>query len=245
LSVIRIIQIDTAYQLTYFKNESLSVNCYLLEEENGLTLIDTAIHESFSEIIEAINMIGKPITNIVLTHAHHDHIGGLDAINQAFPEIPVHISAREARLLAGDLTIDPDEPNTPIRGIIPLNIKTQANVLLQDGDHVGSLLSLATPGHTPGSMSFLDTRNRILFAGDSFQTAGGIAVAGQLCPTFPFPAKGTWNKQVSLKSARRLLDYQPSLLAVGHGEMLEQPCSDMAVAIAEAEINIGNESIQE
>lgn len=70
----RIIQIDTAYQLTYFKNESLSVNCYLVEEVNGLTLIDTAIHESYKDILEAANKIGKPITGIVLTHAHHDHI---------------------------------------------------------------------------------------------------------------------------------------------------------------------------
>ncbi|TMV52718.1 MBL fold metallo-hydrolase [Paenibacillus mesophilus] len=30
-----------------------------------------------------------------LTHAHHDHIGALDALHQAFPEVPVHISGRE------------------------------------------------------------------------------------------------------------------------------------------------------
>ncbi|MGM0883222.1 MAG: MBL fold metallo-hydrolase [Bacillota bacterium] len=238
----RIIQIDTAYQLTYFKNESLSVNCYLVEGDNGLTLIDTAIHESCAEIFEAANKIGKPITGIVLTHAHHDHIGALDAINQTFPEIPVHISNREARLLTGDRTLDPDEPDTPIRGNIPLNIKTRAHVLLQEGDRIGSLLALATPGHTPGSMSFLDTRNNFLFAGDAFQTAGGIAVAGQLRSTFPFPALGTWNKQVSLESARKLLRYQPSLLAVGHGEMLEHPYTEMEHAIAEAHHNIEIES---
>lgn len=169
-------------------------------------------------------------------------LGALDAINQAYPEIPVHISTREARLLDGDRTLDPDEPDTPISGIIPMNIKTRANVLLQEGDRIGSLLSLATSGHTPGSMSFLDIRNHFLFAGDAFQTAGGMAVAGQLRSSFPFPALGTWNRQVSLDSARKLLRYQPSLLAVGHGEMLEHPYTEMELAITEAEYNIKNES---
>lgn len=67
----RIIQIDTVYQLTYFKNESLSVNCYLVEEDNGLTLIDTAIHESCTEIFEVANKIGKPITGIVFVINRH------------------------------------------------------------------------------------------------------------------------------------------------------------------------------
>lgn len=240
----RMTQIATAYQLTYFKNESLSVNCYLVEEEDGLTLIDTAIEECFAEIVQAAAKIGKPITRIVLTHAHHDHIGALDALSQAFPDIQIYLSSREARLLTGDRTLDPDEPNTPVRGSIPTNVKARPNLLLQEGDRIGSLLALATPGHTPGSMSFLDTRNQILFAGDAFQTAGGIAVAGQLRSSFPYPAMGTWNKQVSLESARILLQYRPSLLAAGHGEMLEEPYAAMELAIAEAESNISSEQQQ-
>ena len=37
-----------------------------------------------------------------------------------------------------------------------------------------------TPGHTPGSMSFLDIRNKALIVGDAFQTRGGTAVSGQM-----------------------------------------------------------------
>ncbi len=65
--------------------------------------------------------------------------------------------------------------------------------------------------------------NRILqFAVTFPQIAGGIAVAGQFRSSFPFPALGTWNKQRSLESARKLLDYRPSFLAVGHGDMLKR-----------------------
>ncbi|WP_097158838.1 MBL fold metallo-hydrolase [Bacillus oleivorans] len=234
----RMIQESSLYQITFFKNESLSVNCYLVEEDDELTLIDTGISESYRGIMEAAAKINKPITRIALTHAHHDHIGGLDSIKQAFPNVQFYISSRESRLLSGDLTLDIDEPQTPIRGTIPKHVKTKADMLIQEGDRIKSLLVLATPGHTPGSISFFDTRNKALIAGDSFQTEGGIAVAGQLRPSFPYPALGTWNKQVALASAQKLYEYQPSLLATGHGPMMREPCNSMERAIDEAEQNI-------
>ncbi|MEW9673659.1 MBL fold metallo-hydrolase [Ammoniphilus sp. 3BR4] len=233
----RIIQESSLYQLTFFKGESLSVNCYLVEEDDDLTLIDTGIPESVEGIREAALMIQKPIARIVITHVHHDHIGGLDPLKQAFPHLPVYLSTRESRLISGDLTLDANEPQTAIRGTIPKNVKTKADVLLQEGDRIKSLLVLATPGHTPGSISFFDIRNKALIAGDALQTEGGMAVAGQLRPSFPYPAMGTWNKQVALASAKKLYEYQPALLAVGHGPMMKEPCSDMKHAIDEAEQN--------
>lgn len=232
---LRTTQVDKAYQLTFYKDETLSVNCFLVEEDDGLTLIDTALPESNEVIIATADATGKPIRRIVLTHGHHDHVGALEAVHRAFPEATVHISAREARILSGDRALDPDEPDTPIRGSIPNNLQTRFDVLLHDGDRVGSLLALATPGHTPGSMSFLDARNRYLFAGDAFQITGGLAVAGQLRPAFPFPAMGTWSKERSLESARQLLRHRPACLMVGHGDMLRDPYEAMSRAIAEAE----------
>ncbi|MBV7505290.1 hypothetical protein KW850_08495 [Bacillus sp. sid0103] len=109
--------------------------------------------------------------------------------------------------------------------------------MLQDGERIGSLLALFTPGQ-PGSMSFIDTRNNALIAGDAFQTEGGLTVAGQIRPSFPFPAKGTWNKEIALESARKIKSYSPSILAVGHGEILSQPLGDLSIAIAEADLNL-------
>ncbi len=231
----RMLRECSLYQLTFFKGESLSVNCYLVVEDDDLTLIDTGIPESFQGIMQAATKINKPIARIVLTHAHHDHIGGLDMIKQALPHTQVYISNREYRLLTGDLTLNANEPQTPIRGTIPKNVNTKADILLQEGDRIKSLVALATPGHTPGSMSFFDTRSKALIAGDAFQTEGGIAVAGLFCPSFPYPSLGTWNKEVALESARKLHEYSPSLLAVGHGPMIKEPSSDMKHAIDEAE----------
>jgi glyoxylase-like metal-dependent hydrolase (beta-lactamase superfamily II) len=100
---------------------------------------------------------------------------------------------------------------------------------------VGSLAVVAAPGHTPGHIAFLDTRDRALIAGDAFQTRGGIAVSGIVRPLFPFPAMATWDLPTALRSAVELRALNPSLLTVGHGNALVNPESAMDRAIATAE----------
>jgi glyoxylase-like metal-dependent hydrolase (beta-lactamase superfamily II) len=200
-----------------------------------LTLVDAALPNNVKAILQAAKQLGKPINRIVLTHAHADHIGSLDALKELLPNVQVYISKRDARLLSGDQTLDSNEPNVPIRGGLPKNVRTKPDVLLVDGDRVGSLLAVAAPGHTPGSMAFLDTRNDILIVGDAFQTRAGVAVSGQVKLLFPFPAMATWDKQTSLETARRLRDLEPSLIASGHGNMLLQPKRLLEKAIAKAE----------
>lgn len=163
----------TIHQISFFP-KFFSVNCYLIEEDEELTLIDAALPFSAKKILETAERIQKPITRILLTHGHADHVGALDALKEIHPDIPVYISRRDKGLLVGDRSLDKSEPNKPIRGGISKKLKTKADILLEDGDRIGSLLALATPGHTLGSMSFFDTRNRTLIAGDAFQTKGEL-----------------------------------------------------------------------
>ncbi len=232
----RVTQEKSVFQLAFLPNV-FPVNCYLVEEKDGLTLIDAAMPFSAKRILETAEAIGKPITRIALTHAHDDHIGALDVLKMALPDAVVHISARDARLLAGDRSLLPGEPDTPIRGGVPKpgKIKTRPDVLLNDGDAIGSLVAVAAPGHTPGSMAFLDTRTNALIAGDAWQIRGGMAVSGQVQMLFPFPAMATWNKRIALQSARKLTGLRPSLLAVGHGSLLADPEAAMQRTIAAAE----------
>ena len=231
----RITRDGTVCQLS-FMPRVFPVNCYFVEEESGLTLIDTAMPYSAKSIMNAAKKIGKPITSIIITHAHSDHIGALDALKELLSDCQVCISSRDALLLDGNTTLLPNEKNTPIRGGIPKNIKTKPDLLLEEGDRVGSLEVIATPGHTPGSITLFDTRNRSMIAGDAFVTRGGLAVTGMMNPLFPFPALATWEKSTALESAKKLVDYKPSILAVGHGKMLKQPQELLDLAIAEAEI---------
>jgi glyoxylase-like metal-dependent hydrolase (beta-lactamase superfamily II) len=234
----RLLKKGYVYQVT-FMARIFPVNCYLVEEEDGLTLVDAALGFCANGILQAAEKIGKPISKIVLTHAHEDHVGALDKIKMTLPEVPVYISSRDYRLMNNDRSLDPHEDQTPIKGGVPKDLKTRANILLNEGDLVGSLTAIETPGHTPGSMSFLDLRTKALIAGDAFQTRGGIAVAGDIKPLFPFPAFGTWSKKTALVSAKKLLSYQPKLLAVGHGEMVENPTAVMEKAIEEYHRKIG------
>src|SRR5579885_1984546 len=207
------------------------VNCYLVREDDGFTLIDAAIGGCGKPIVQAAQTLGLPIVRIVLTHAHVDHVGALDELHELLPDVPVAITERDARFLSGDKSLDPDEPVDKLRGGYPI-VKTRPTQLLHAGDHVGSLEVIATPGHTPGHASFLDRRDGTLIAGDAFQTLGGVAVSGTVKPLFPLPALATWHKASALESARKLRALAPSRLAVGHGRVLEQPLAAMDRAIA-------------
>ncbi|WP_374937169.1 MBL fold metallo-hydrolase [Bacillus clarus] len=233
---------DTVYQVEFFPH-LFPINCYLVEEEKGLTLIDAALPFSAKKILESARKIGKPITNIIITHAHDDHIGALDRLKRELPNIPFYISKRDAKLLEGDMTVQKGEADIPIKVGLSKKIKTVPDILLQEGDQVGSLLAIAEPGHTPGSMAFLDTRNDALIAGDAFQTRGGVAVAGQMKWLFPFPVFGTWDAETAVESARKLLQYKPSILASGHGKMIRDPMLHMQRAIEAAERNLARKSL--
>ncbi|AWN23028.1 hypothetical protein DKM44_07125 [Deinococcus irradiatisoli] len=209
-------------------------NSYLLKDEGALTLIDTNLPGSAPALLKAAATLGLPIKRIVLTHAHGDHIGSLDALRAALPDAEVSISARDARLLAGDFSVDAGEGSDKLKGDLKAAL-TRPDRLLQDGDKIGPLRAVAAGGHTPGHFAFLDERDGTLIAGDAFQTAAGLAVAGELRPLFPFPALATWDPQQAARSAAHLTELAPRRLAVGHGAVLEHPVEAMRAALRVAE----------
>ena len=209
------------------------VNCYLVHEDDGLTLVDTMLPASAKRILTAAEGIGRPIVRIVLTHAHGDHVGSLDALAAKLPNAEVSITARDARLLAGDKTLDPDEPDDKLRGSYP-GTKTRPDRTLKVGERVGSLEVVSAPGHTPGQIALLDTRDRTLLCADAFSTLGGVATTAKANPRFPLPALATWHRPTALESARALRALEPVRLAPGHGPVVEEPLAEMDVAIAKA-----------
>ncbi len=207
------------------------VNTYLVEEEDGLTVIDTMIPGSAKKILATAG--DRPIKRILLTHAHADHVGSLDALNEARPDAEVIISRRDSRFLRKDMSLDPGEPVDKLRGGYP-GTETEPTRLLEPGDMVGSLQAIAAPGHTPGQLAFLDRRDGTLFCADAYSTLGGVATSAKANPRFPLPAMATWHRPTALETARKLRALDFERLAPGHGKVVEDPGAAMDRAIAKA-----------
>jgi glyoxylase-like metal-dependent hydrolase (beta-lactamase superfamily II) len=206
------------------------VNSYLVEEEDGLTVIDTMVPGSAKSILVAAEQVGKPITTILLTHAHGDHVGSLDELHAAVPEAAVVISEREARYLDKVMTLDPGEPQAKLRGGWP-GAETKPTRTVVPGERVGSLEVVASAGHTPGHVSFLDVRDRTLYSGDAYTTVGGVATATKGPLWFPLVSIATWHKPTALENAKALHALEPARLAPGHGKVIESPGAATDAAI--------------
>lgn len=205
------------------------VNCFFVWEDDGLTLVDTNVAGSAPSILEAAQSLGAPIRHIVLTHAHVDHVGSTDFLLRKLPDIEFIIGQRESRLLRRDFSLDSGETGKKLLGFP--GVKAKPTHLLADGDRVGSLQAVFSPGHTPGHMAYLDVRDGSLIAGDTFTTQLGVTAAGAFKFYFPFPALFSWNKGVAAESARKLCVLKPMRLAVGHGKTIESPLAAMDQAV--------------
>jgi glyoxylase-like metal-dependent hydrolase (beta-lactamase superfamily II) len=211
-----------------------SIDCYLVREQHGFTLVDTCYRGAQPAILEFAAEADTPITRIVLTHAHVDHVGSLDALRERLPSTEVLISVRERRLYEGDFSLDAEEPRGQICPGWFLRCTSKVDRAVAEGDLIGSLRVIALPGHTPGQIALFDSRNRALIVGDAYSSLFGLSVARHLNLLFPFPTLATWDRKTAFASAEKLIQFEPSLLAPGHGAVLHNPVMLMKAALRRA-----------
>jgi glyoxylase-like metal-dependent hydrolase (beta-lactamase superfamily II) len=189
---------------------TIEVRCFVVPTANGIVVVDTGIPGTAELIEAALGRVGArwaDVTDIVLTHAHFDHVGGLaEAV----------IRAPQATLRAGaldlpDIRLDDDSAIRP----------------LVEGDRVRDLLVLDTPGHTPGHISLLHEAASLVLIGDLVGSVDGKLSFG--------PAAFTADAAGSRASLRRVAGLGIERLVFSHGAEVSDPNGAVADLLGAAE----------
>ncbi|HLM61604.1 MAG TPA: MBL fold metallo-hydrolase [Pyrinomonadaceae bacterium] len=217
------------------------VNVYLIKEE-PLTLIDVGpkTEEAASTLRGKLRDNGvqmSDVKRIVLTHAHEDHCGLAKQVRDAAKDAEIFVHKWETGHLFGRLARE-EHKNLMLRAGVPETIFGEMQTLYKDVSLLTDVLNegefselkdemelefasgilkvLHTPGHTPGSCSFLREANRTLIAGDCVLkrvTPNPIVSPDPINPQKRFKSLAEY-----LVSLARIRAVSPTLVYGGHGE---------------------------
>jgi glyoxylase-like metal-dependent hydrolase (beta-lactamase superfamily II) len=82
---------DITFHTYTAPEEGFRVNSHLVETADDLTIIDAqAALPLAQEVVDLARGIGKPVTRLILTHAHPDHFSGLQVLAEAFPDADLY-----------------------------------------------------------------------------------------------------------------------------------------------------------
>lgn len=180
-------------------------NTYLVGH-SALTVVDpaTPYDDEQDYLHSLLESLALPVERILLTHHHHDHIGGVEALRAALGPIPVAAHAATAErltdVLAIDELIEPDQR-------------------LSCGGRV--LRALFTPGHAPGHLVFHDEDSGAVIAGDMVAGVGTILIDQR-----------DGNLGLYLDSLERMRSLGASVLLPAHGPALHQADAVLSFYIA-------------
>jgi len=217
------------------------VNVYLIDEE-PLTLIDAGpkTKEALTALREGLQRLGvkfSDIRRVVLTHAHEDHCGLARTIRDEAKDAEILVHGWETGHLFGRLAKE-EHHSLILRAGVPESVWLKMQEFyqsfrlltdaLEDGEFTlledemeidfsgGSLKVLHTPGHTPGSCSFLREADRTLLCGDCVLkriTPNPVLSLDPVDPKRRFRSLAEY-----LVSLARLRSFAPTLVYGGHGE---------------------------
>lgn len=189
---------------------------FLLLDER-VTLIDTGLPGSAGRILAALNAVGRPadhVEQIVITHYHPDHLGGLAGLLRHVPA-RVGVHAIEAPSVRGEAPIPFSLRYERIaRRLAPVMRFLRpcpVDTVLHDGDELpvlGGLRVVHTPGHSAGHIALHLPERGVLIAGDALQRrAGGLIPPSRLISS-DWPA--------ALDSIEKLATLDFETLALSH-----------------------------
>jgi glyoxylase-like metal-dependent hydrolase (beta-lactamase superfamily II) len=215
-----------------------TVNCYLIREDNGWTLLDTGLqdalaHEAWEAALRELNMSARDIQRIFLTHAHPDHYG-LAGHFQRLSDAPVYMLDEELRVIPLEWQADGERMHK--HGVYmqrhgaPTELTQQ--IVLRELDvlrmltpqpttllplHEGDVVTLGgqryrvvwTPGHADGHCIYHGLDNGVTFMGDH--------ILMKITPNIPLWAELDPNPLKNyLASLTKVETLTPRLVLPGH-----------------------------
>lgn len=172
---------------SYYINDENQDSCYLIIGDNYALLIDLG---DFKEpLLPTLKQLTDKEITVVCTHGHFDHIGTIKEFSN------IYLSYDDKDIYFDNAQLIKDFPLIDFNQIKPL----KAYQLFDLGNLIIEALPL--PGHTPGSMIFIDRHNKTIYTGDAI--GSGCALWMQL-----FHSTSLMNYQKSLKTTIAYLKRQ-------------------------------------
>jgi hydroxyacylglutathione hydrolase len=202
-----------------YESGPYGTNGYVLELEGhgGCLVFDPSFDPE--ELIEAVKQSGKTPEAILLTHAHLDHIAGVDAVLDAFGDLPIAVHRAEGHWLQDA------KANLSMAAGMPVTCRKGPTRLLEDGDTVefgsGSsritLEVLHVPGHSPGSVAYVLRPSAAVPLAAPVVIGGDALFAGSIGRT-DFPGGSMEELARSIRTKLYTLPDETRVLP-GHGPM--------------------------
>jgi glyoxylase-like metal-dependent hydrolase (beta-lactamase superfamily II) len=214
--------------------EDASVNWYLIEAEDGLTVVDAGVPPSWHSLRRAVAGVGRQLAEIralVLTHAHFDHIGFAERARRELG-VPVYVHENDAPLARKPLQYTHERARSrylltkpkalphaagflATRAFWPPPLREVRTFAAGELDVPGSPRVVPTPGHTLGHCALhLPDRDAVI-AGDAVVMLDPYT--GARGPRIVAGA-ATADSGRALRSLEALADLEAGAVLTGHGE---------------------------
>ena len=202
--------------------EGKSSHTYLVRGQHGTVMIDSGLDSGFHLLQDKLHTLGlrvRDIDMIINTHEHFDHIGS----NRYFQNHTIiaahHLAANKMSYNDRYVTMykSGDRNDSPMH--VHLWLENRSRIDL--GNY--SLDIIHTPGHTSGSICIYETRDHLLFTGDTVFAGGTLSYIAES------GSVGDYIHSIQNLSTLHIKEIYP-----GHGDISNQPESDIESALANA-----------
>jgi hydroxyacylglutathione hydrolase len=184
----------------------LQCNCSIVGDETSREALVIDPGDEIDSILALLKKHGLAVKQIVVTHAHIDHVGGAMKLKQA-TGAPILLNENDSALLA---MLDVQASWLGMKA--PGQVSIDQNIAEGDVVKAGSLQGevMHTPGHTEGSICVLFAPQNLLIAGDTL-------FAGSIGRT-DLPG-GNYKKIIDSLHGRLLALPDQTIVVPGHGSL--------------------------